>query len=396
MKKLFSVFIAAILSCFLISCQKESIDPKLQKLSHSKLLSQLKNAYEKSGQTSSGLEVAGHQIKPAQPDWNQVYVKGNHFLIATDTASRRVNQKFIVHKYLLATYAKGEFSFTYRYLVQDKQKIAGSLHLSQVFDACFDYPDLSLKEGSPFSVADQKYPGQSLQKSLAGNYVEATIPQTTLSRKGANTPPVQTDYAPVACPAECTGTCINIDWYYQEYDIDGNLIYEEYLFTTAECMDGGGGGSNSPSPNEICQAHALAFASQGNSVSDPFSSYTEETSLQKTVYDNWKIYQAGTWGILSYEKVIFTRPNMRSGWIFSEYTHLGDASVGQVYGGTRTYNIISKEVINNWIIKIQIRIDYTVTSTPVCSNIPLTPFPSWTLPFNANRIISAGPMTIIP
>ncbi|RYD78379.1 MAG: hypothetical protein EOP53_11310 [Sphingobacteriales bacterium] len=105
------------------------------------------------------------------------------------------------------------------------------------------------------------------------------------------------------------------------------------------------------------------------------------------------MYSAGTWGILSYEKAIFTRPQIKSGWIFSEYTHLGDSQVGMSLGGTRSYKIISSEVINNYVIMIKIKIQFTVSHTAICNSFPL---PTVTIPESGTQFIKAGTLQVIP
>lgn len=151
---------------------------------------------------------------------------------------------------------------------------------------------------------------------------------------------------------------------------------------TLQNTDVVGRGKYIPTHPAQCETQLQQFVSAGSSVSTPVATWEEESSLEKTVYHDWKIYQAGTWGIMSFDKARFVRPNIRSGWIFSEYTHRGDAPVGTSFGGTRDYSIIGAEVTNNWSIAVKIRIDFLVNhhvacDCPVIPNVVNSPFTSY-------------------
>lgn len=156
---------------------------------------------------------------------------------------------------------------------------------------------------------------------------------------------------------------VTIDWYYQQY-VDGVLVFEEYLCSSTEIVCEGGGGSQSP--EAACAEQALNFLNQGHSAST-LVSMTDETSpdsLRYSAYPNWKIYSAGPWGILSYETFVWTRASKNQAYAFSSYATRGDAAVGVVVGGTRTYQIISKipTPLGPAHTSVHLRIDFTVTS----------------------------------
>lgn len=57
-----------------------------------------------------------------------------------------------------------------------------------------------------------------------------------------------------------------IDWYWQTY-VNGELIEEEYLYTSCSCSNGGGGTSQSPSGNTACNMTGAQAQNVLNSIS---------------------------------------------------------------------------------------------------------------------------------
>jgi hypothetical protein len=273
----------------------------------------------------------------------------------------------------------GESGSKIIYCIQDLNKNASSLNLPAILiKGNLEADEISI-EGLSIVEANQLSP--KVRSSLSS------------ARETGIDPPLGNSVPAYECEAN-GGTMVEIEWWYQIFDENGNLLFEEYVYSTYECW-GAGQGGGTPTNSQVCQLQAGIFMAQGNASSELLNSTVEETNLEKKVFTTWTIYKAGTWSISSIDRVIFNRPNLSSGWIFSSYTHLGDAAVGAIYGGTRTYNILSTEITNNWNIKVNLRIDYTVTSTAKCSFIPSAILPPITTAFNANRIISAGPMTLI-
>ena len=171
------------------------------------------------------------------------------------------------------------------------------------------------------------------------------------------------------------GTIVTIDWYYQTW-VNGILVNEEYLFTTHECWGGGGGGGGAGGgggSGSNCNTAIEDFAGLGHSVEQTVSRNEVIDNNTATVYFDWMIYKAITWGIMSREKVVFYRNASNKPWNRSEYTHLGDSPTGMVIGGTRNYSI---QYIHptDYAISCKVEIGFSVTSSLSCagSSISLT------------------------
>ncbi len=176
---------------------------------------------------------------------------------------------------------------------------------------------------------------------------------------------------------------VEIEWCYQEYDNYGNLIFEEYVFSTFECWGGsGGGGGTGPNPAELCQIRMNSFVSQGSPVSQLRSStITYEDAFGYKKVEDWKIYSAGTWGLISIEDAeIVNVPLPHGGFIreYGSFTRRIVFSVGTSIGGTRSFQDLGAS-INLTKSRAEVRIDYTVTHTAAGCISPLT------INFNANH-----------
>jgi len=164
------------------------------------------------------------------------------------------------------------------------------------------------------------------------------------------------------------GTIVTIEWYYQTW-VNGILVNEEYLFTTHECWGGGGGGGGAGGGGgngSNCNTAIEDFANLGYSVEQTVSRNEVIDNNTATIYYDWIIYKAITWGIMSREKVVFYRNASNKPWNRSEYTHLGDSPTGMVIGGTRTYTIQYIQP-TDYAISCKVEIGFSVTSSLVCA-----------------------------
>lgn len=236
----------------------------------------------------------------------------------------------------------------------------------------------NLDEGQAIENVKHYISNQSSQPSAANNNM-AVIPMINGSKqvesrhglvvkeKISNGKESNNGYQAEDCQAN-GGSMVTIDWYYQVW-VNGNLVYEEYLFTTQECWAGGGGGGGGGGNPTNCQQLINDYASLGSSV-EQIISHTENVQPNTaTVYHDWMIYKAVTWGIISREKVVFYRDSPNKPWKRCEYTHLGDSPTGLTLGGNRTYSI---QYIHptDYAISCKVEIGFSVTSSLVCQGSP--------------------------
>jgi hypothetical protein len=157
---------------------------------------------------------------------------------------------------------------------------------------------------------------------------------------------------------------------------------------------GGGGGSGTPQ-NNTCANEAVAFLSMGSVQSGPVLETTVSNNGTIWVKDyNWKIYSAGTWGLLSYERGTLekvTYPNNYNRWEFQSVAHVGVLSAGMSPGGSRTFTSLPPSYnISGTRLAVYEHIDFSVTSTTICNNPVLAPV---TNVFGANTVLRS-PSTI--
>lgn len=188
-----------------------------------------------------------------------------------------------------------------------------------------------------------------------------------------------------------------IDWYWQTW-VNGNLESEVYWFTTCTGGSGGSGGGGGGGVS-TCAAEAMAFLNQNITLPNgPLNEYTfsnDGTNWIK-MYD-WKIFTAGPWALISYEKATLqkiTYPNNYTRWEFQSVEHVGVTEAGMNVGGTRTHSELPPIYnITPTGLSVYVTIYFTVTSAAICQN-PIVP--SVVAPYNANTILrSPSPAPII-
>jgi len=157
---------------------------------------------------------------------------------------------------------------------------------------------------------------------------------------------------------------ITIDWYWQTF-VNGVLVSEEYLFSSQEieCLGGGGGGN---STGENVYAAAEAFINQGSATSILISNEMQEMpgGLRIVAKPNWKIYHAGTWGVFSYETIIWERAATNLAFSYASASSRGFSALGTSIGGTRDFSIVSKDYISTHPTRVLVDVDYTITHKP--------------------------------
>lgn len=165
--------------------------------------------------------------------------------------------------------------------------------------------------------------------------------------------------------------------------LEGQVIYIYYLGSECFCVgcnqNGGGGGSGGGSPNP--EQLLANFEGQGTAISGPEHSQilSSSANAENVVY-TWQIYQAFTYGLVSYEDAEINKVLSPSGSViksFHNMTHRKIASVGISVGGTRTFEDLGAS-FNISQFRVDERIDFTVTH----SAAGLT---GLAIPYNANK-----------
>jgi len=169
---------------------------------------------------------------------------------------------------------------------------------------------------------------------------------------------------PSLAPLDPGCTYVTIDWYWQTF-VDGVLVAEDYLFSSQEiqCPAGGGGGN---STGENIYAAAEAFINEGRATSILISNEMQEMpgGLRIIARPNWKIYHAGTWGVFSYETIIWERTSTNLAFSYASASSRGFTTLGTSIGGTREFNIVSKDYLSTHPTRVVVDVDYTITHKP--------------------------------
>jgi hypothetical protein len=163
-------------------------------------------------------------------------------------------------------------------------------------------------------------------------------------------------------PEPCEGTLVSIDWYWQTF-VDGVLVSEEYLFTTYECQAGGGGGGGTIALG--CQAQLEAMVAAGTVMNNsPVTETTDmETDHEFVKRYSWKLFSAGSWGLISYEKGVLERvtyPNNTRLWEFKSFDHMSIGEAGMGIGGTYSFADLGA-TINKTKYTAYVQVDFSVT-----------------------------------
>lgn len=318
--------------------------------------------------------------------WSKTIAYSQEKINITPVSFGSVTGDLPVNKYLVTEIdAKGSVrSGSYYVLLTNKKETSGMEDIPA--------PDLLNAKSVPedFNGAIIKY---DLNNNIlsAKHYSSGILSDKTDKieiRKSKNQVPVE-NTAPL--PEGCS--YVTIDWYWQVW-VNGILVYEQYLYSSSVVYcEGGGGGGGGGGNGPTCEELNTTFVNQGNSLSGPLHSVTEfyDGTIWVKAY-NWSIYQAGTWGLLSYEKGTLELkhyPNNLDRWEFQSFEHIRIAEAGMVIGGTRTFTDLSATInITPTRMSVWEQINYTVSSKITCFTNPMT------IPYNANKTFYA-PNTVV-
>jgi hypothetical protein len=396
----FGIFLVLLL---VIGCKKDQSNLRVPLTVENKMVKELRTFFENKIEVfKKDLKDSAYQPSIGDIRWDDTYKlsSDNMYLIPTYVNASKKSKNFQVQKYILISgslndrkvsivqaiidLSKAESSFTKLDIINildEKLSFNNEVSSDYFFISIIDLNHIfhfdALNAESKF-YRNGKYFNYKFKK---GN-LQATnlLDLTTINNR-----------QPLPSCTENGGTIMEIEWWYQFY-YNGVLIYEEYMYSTYECIGGlGSGGGSNPPPGSSCVTVQTNFANMGNSVSQLISETVEEQLFSKIKKFEWKIYSAYTWGILSYETVEFERATTNSVWLYKKYYTRGDASVGAVIGGTRSYNIISKTADDKGSSAL-ITIDFIVTHNIICSNPVLPPMMT---PHQSQVLVRGGSPQII-
>jgi hypothetical protein len=241
-QNIMGLFFTLTIIAALCSCKKETALPAETPVTQS-VKEKLQDWY--TAQTAKG-QPDGDKIKfflnAGTPDWENAKQVGT----ATITPVTVSGNKSGVHKFLVTNAAlDGAFtSGKYVYVLKNKEAAAAAV------------PYSVLQEILETKKAPAGFSGSVLEYNLKhelitaltfvnGKFDEAKVEQVN-SRPKLNNAAASKGQEIVSNNVDpCQGAeqyCI--DWYWQTF-IDGVLVYEDYLFTTCHCGQGGGGSSGS-------------------------------------------------------------------------------------------------------------------------------------------------------
>lgn len=215
------------------------------------VVSKLQSLYERTLQENSR---AGFIPGQGIPEWTKAIFSAeeNSYIIPVSLNAGKMNGKFNVQKFLRMAAGK-QFAGEYFYVVAAKNTPALDA-ADAVRTIRFAQAKKELATGLPAVV---RSPLLTHTGKIENGIRPKTISEAGKRDGAVSTGPDTGNLLPQACDG---GTMVQIDWYYQEYDNYGNVIYEEYVFSTWECWQtggGGGGGSNACSgatPQNILSA----------------------------------------------------------------------------------------------------------------------------------------------
>lgn len=174
---------------------------------------------------------------------------------------------------------------------------------------------------------------------------------------------------------------VTIDWYWQTW-VNGQLVSEEYLFSTTQVVCGGGGGGGSggnntpipPTPLEMCQAANQAILNDAKYANTKISETVESQSqLHRTKLYAWKCVKGTGWYVIAYDRGVHTRELVTKPWKWVSLENLSISKVGNttMYGGTVTATkVLSNATIGTYHAIMHLVIN--IKSTTTYLNVTLT------------------------
>jgi hypothetical protein len=202
------------------------------------LISQTAKAWFESQGTNiknSGLQILGN----GEPDWNSTAYYPNENIYITHI---KLKDQSIANKYLVEKADKsGKITNANYYIVLTKNKTANPEKIIEIY--------LFGKDQMP-----ENFSGALLEYDLNNNVVfnshykngkQENKTDKLVHKSNGSKENKESGYVD---PNECQGEWICIEWYWQIW-VNGELVYEEYLYTTCGCSGVGGGGGGGGGQN---------------------------------------------------------------------------------------------------------------------------------------------------
>jgi len=366
-----SALLIPLMTILLMGCKRESLNhepvaqqpgmgEKLQAWYESRPAIQTANP-------AKTISKSDHQL--SKPDWNATnYYPASQLFVSPvkfDTKKTAVSSNF--QKYLVGSGTPdGNInSGKYIYLITKKTDGPAPAYVQNA------EPAFLMQQKIPEAFTGAVFEYDLDNNFLSGKYYEqgrSTDKITRLSYKsgGVNTSANYED------PGECEGEMICTDWYWQTW-VNGELVYEEYLFTTCECNSGTGGGGGGgtptpPTPLQMCQVAVQNILNATNSANLRLSNDIEsQTPLKRTRIYSWKCVQGFGWYVVAYDKGVQIRDKINTPWKWESLVNLGISKQGNsaTYGGTITATKVLIEpvmgtyhCIMNSIVNIKATVTY--------------------------------------
>ncbi|RYD78380.1 MAG: hypothetical protein EOP53_11315 [Sphingobacteriales bacterium] len=221
--KHFLIFLfAAIICCFMISCQKDIVADQPIIVSDIPILEKLEKAYQSS--------KADTKIFRGNPDWEKVQMIGNQFYIPLTFKDFKESLQFRLSNYWVATIEKEKYNGEFISIIEDKTKHAQTLTIAEIANAIHSRPLVPLAKSGYAVIPAHTNSGN---KPVIDHRIKESQPSSVMQPQGG------TDVGRfVSAQEECQqygGTWVEIEWWYQEYDQFGNVIFEVYVYSSFEC-----------------------------------------------------------------------------------------------------------------------------------------------------------------
>ncbi len=359
------LFLTCALLALLIGCKKNSSITYGTSVSNS-TATKLKNMFDQTtGKKQPNMGLAVLFSSAGTPQWDQslYYETENIYVTPVITGNDSKCQKYLLSQ------TNGNETVTsgkYIYIYENKR----GTNLLKPRPAALDL--LESKSIPP------SFSGSIIQYDLKGNllsskcYTNGAIDAAQagnlnfkFAAKDAQASKTSSEITPnFTNPCEgVESTCI--DWYWQTY-VNGELVFEEYLYTTCYCLSGGGSSGDS---GQACAALIDDMAANGSSTSSLRSISTLlQTPTTRTKEYKWICYiNYGGWGLLSTDwgTHIYapTSSTITPDWKWQSFTHKSIAMEGFIIGGSVDYSQVTATPtlgLYNAVMNLQINIKFTL------------------------------------
>lgn len=226
------MYLLSVLFCLLfISCKKENVNGDLRKATGEQL-EKIKKYY--ADQQSLVLNDS-KSINEGEPLWEKTIfdAEQNKYLTPLAVSSKKATGKYAISKYLQISGANDELKGENVFVLE---KAGDSKRLNDL-----QIQNMVLQDAGTPNVTIAKrdfYSGLPGKNFRPGKYIN-----TRIRKEQKSDTTVVTNSLPMANCEANGGIIVEIEWWYQEYDQYGHVVYEEYVYSTYECWASGGGGS---------------------------------------------------------------------------------------------------------------------------------------------------------